>query len=263
MRIIPTTLAALASLSAAGAAQAHFQLLYTPQMQLPEPADIELRMVFGHPLDNGHVMDMAAPERFFVRFRGEQTDLADSLTPITWQGAENAGKALGASFKAQRQGDYSFVLVPAPYWEDGENTFIQQFSKTIINRGGLPTDWYEPVGLPTEIVPMVKPYQVFAGSTFTGQLLSDGEPAAGIECEVEFINTSVDVTANAFGKETLITAPETVIVTMTDANGVFTFGIPRPGIWGFACLEAGPVTEHEGKELSQDAVLWINVVELD
>lgn len=263
MRLLPTPLAALASLSVAGAAQAHFQLVYTPQMQLTDPAEIELRLVFGHPLDNGQVLDMAAPERFFVRFRGEQSDLGDGLAPITWQGPENQGKAFGTSFKAQRLGDYSFVLVPAPYWEEGENTFIQQFSKTIVSRGGLPTDWFEPVGLPTEIVPMVKPYQVFAGSTFTGQLLSNGEPAAGVECEVEFINTSVDVSANAFGKETQLSAPETVIVTMTDANGVFTFGIPRPGIWGFACLEAGPVTEHDGKPLSQDAVLWINVVALD
>ncbi|WP_200347347.1 peptidoglycan-binding domain-containing protein, partial [Halochromatium glycolicum] len=45
-------------------------------------------------------------------------------------------------------------------------------------------------------------------------------------------------------------------------NGVFTFGIPRPGIWGFACLGSGPDKEHKGKELSQDAVLWINVSSL-
>ncbi|MBK1636979.1 nickel transporter, partial [Rhodovulum adriaticum] len=43
---------------------------------------------------------------------------------------------------------------------------------------------------------------------------------------------------------------------------VFTFGIPRAGHWGFAALGSGPETEHQGKELSQDAVIWIKAYEL-
>ena len=71
------------------------------------------------------------------------------------------------------------------------------------------------------------------------------------------------MTANAFSEEADGPVPATAIVAITDANGVFTFGIPRAGTWGFACLGAGPEREHEGKELSQDAVLWINAVELE
>jgi hypothetical protein len=94
------------------------------------------------------------------------------------------------------------------------------------------------------------------------QLLSDRAPAAGIECEIEYINSDVDMAGNAFSKETKGPVPPTAIATITDANGLFTFGIPRAGTWGFACLGSGPDKEHEGKELSQDAVLWIHAAEL-
>jgi len=67
---------------------------------------------------------------------------------------------------------------------------------------------------------------------------------------------------NAFSKETKGPVPPTAIATITDDNGLFTFGIPRPGTWGFACLGSGPDKEYEGKELSQDAVLWIHAAEL-
>jgi len=251
-----------AAVFAAASAQAHFQLLYTPEGILEAPAELDLKLVFAHPMENGHVMDMGEPEDFFVVFRGEKTDLKGSLKPITWKGAHNEAKAYQASHKVTRNGDYIFALTPAPYFEKSEDGYIQQFTKTYVNRGGMPTGWNEPLGLPAEIVPLNKPYQVLAGGTFTGQALAEGQPAAGVECEVEWINTTVDVANNAFGKETLGTAPVAPIVAITDANGVFTFGLPKPGIWGFACLGVGPKDEHEGKELSQDAVLWIHVVQL-
>ena len=92
-------------------------------------------------------------------------------------------------------------------------------------------------------------------------MLSDGKPAAGVECEIEYINPAIDLEANAFSKDAEGPVPDSAIVAITDPNGVFTFGIPRAGKWGFACLGAGPDTKHEGKELSQDAVLWIDVTE--
>lgn len=49
-------LAAACALTSASA-QAHFQLVYTPEVMLPEPAEVEFKLVFGHPMENGHVMD--------------------------------------------------------------------------------------------------------------------------------------------------------------------------------------------------------------
>ena len=40
-------------------------------------------------------------------------------------------------------------------------------------------------------------------------------------------------------------------------NGYFSFVPVHKGYWGFAALGAGGELKHNGKELSQDAVLWI------
>ncbi|WPL18744.1 Nickel uptake substrate-specific transmembrane region [Thiorhodovibrio winogradskyi] len=256
------TATAAATLST-GVAQAHFQLLYTPEVMLEQPGNINFKLVFGHPMENGHVMDMGEPEDFFVIFKGEKTDLMGSLKPITWKGGHNEAKAYEASYKVRRNGDYSFVLVPAPYYEESEDVYIQQITKAIINKGGMPTGWNKPLGLKTEIIPLNKPYQVYAGGTFSGQLLRDGKPVPGVECEIEYINTEIDMAANASSAESKGDVPATAVVAITDADGEFTFGIPGPGVWGFACLGSGPDNEHEGKELSQDAVLWINASTLN
>ncbi|MBK1691702.1 DUF4198 domain-containing protein [Ectothiorhodospira mobilis] len=257
------TAVATASLLAAGAAQAHFQLIHTPGMMLDRPQEIGLKLIFGHPMENGHVMDMGRPEGFYVLQRGRQTDLTDTLEPMTWQGPENTARGYETTYRIRRNGDYTFVLKPAPYMEEAEDLYIQQITKVVLNKGGMPTGWNEPVGLETEIVPRTKPYQAFAGGTFTGQLLSEGQPAPGVECEVEYINTQVHGEDNAFGASHLGPVPDTAISVITDDNGLFTFGIPRPGIWGFACLGSGPQKTHAGKALSQDAVLWIEATSLE
>lgn len=249
---------ALAAFAMSTAAHAHFQLLYTPDVMLEKAQEIPLKLMFGHPMENGHAMDMEVPLAFDVYFKGKKKDLLPSLKPIMWKGAHNESKAFETTYKIKRNGDYIFALTPAPYYEGSEDIYIQQITKSFVNKA-MPTNWNEPVGLPVEIVPLNKPYQNFVGGTFTGQLLSEGKPAAGVECEIEYINPRIDVEANAFSKEADGPVPDSAIVAMTDPNGMFTFGLPRAGTWGFACMGAGPDTEYKGKELSQDAVLWIDV----
>ncbi len=254
--------ASIAALSLSATSQAHFQLMYTPESMLSSPATVDMKLVFGHPMENGHIMDMEKPEAFSVTFKGKQTDLLPTLKSITWTGPDNTAKAYQTDYKIRRNGDYIFALTPTPYYEKGEDVYIQQITKRFINKSGMPTGWEAPLGLKTEIVPLNKPYQVLAGSTFSGQLLSKGKPIAGAECEIEFLNTDIDSKTNAFGKATHREAPGAAIVAITDPNGVFTFGIPKAGKWGFACLGSGPETEYKGKELSQDAVIWIEAKDI-
>ena len=249
--------AALAAGLAATPATAHFQLVYTPDANLEAAGEIPLQLIFWHPMANGHVMDMAAPRQFFVRFRGATTDLKPSLGPITFVGLENEGRAFDATTPLRRAGDYTFVVVPEPYYEASEDIFIQQITKNVVNRGGLPTDWAEPVGLPAEIVPLNKPYGVIAGSTFSGVVLSAGAPVAGAEIEIEYLPAAPDVDAKRPVSAAAAAIPGGAVTAITRADGAFTFGIPKPGHWGFAALGVGPETEHAGKELSQDAVLWV------
>ena len=57
--------------------------------------------------------------------------------------------------------------------------------------------------------------------------------------------------------------PGGAVVAISDENGYFTFGVPKAGFWGFAALGSGPVKEHEGKELSQDAVIWVRAYDVE
>ena len=244
-------------------AEAHFQMIYAPEATVAEPTEINFKLVFTHPFTNGHTMDMGEPEAFFVVHRGERTDLADRLEPIVWKGASNNGKAFDASYRVKRNGDYVFVLAPEPYFEAAENQYIQQITKRLLNKGGIPTDWHEPVGLPTEIVPLNKPYNVYAGSTFSGVVLSEGEPVPGAAIEIEYVAAPPDMAANASPSATIVRPPASALVAIADGDGTFTFGLPRAGWWGFAALDVGPDTEHQGKPLSQDAVIWVHAIELE
>lgn len=247
----------LAGLFAAGPAAAHFQLVYTPEVIIEKPGDVPVKLIFWHPFENGHAMDMGAPVDFHYVFKGEKTDLTARVEPITFHGAGNDAKAYQAKVPVKRNGDYILALTPAPYYEQSEDIYIQQITKSFLNKGGVPTGWQEPLGLPTEIVPLNKPTNIIVGSTFTGRVLSEGKAVAGIEVEIEYLAAPPDMATNAPGPVTAEPPAGGAIVAVTDAAGEFTFGIPKSGFWGFAALGAGPVTEHQGKELSQDAVIWI------
>ena len=201
---------AAAALAAAGAAQAHFQLLYTPETALTGAQALHFVMVFSHPAHGGPSMQMGAPEAFFVvSQRGDdsepvKTDLKSSLMPIEWQSKDGPVHAYEASLPrnvTRSLGDYVFVLQPAPYLEKQEDKFIQQFTKTMVNVGGVPGNWAEPVGLPTEIVPLDKPYANWTGGVFRGVVLADGKPVPNAEIEVEYVNYPLDIDVHRFAAE--------------------------------------------------------------
>lgn len=252
----------------ASLASAHFQMLYTPESALNNGATIQFKHVFTHPFADEHTMDMGkqhdtdklAPiEEFFVIQKEKRTDLKETLKPIDFKGNANKGKAYTSEYRARSMGDHVFVVVPAPYFESNEDAYIQQITKVIVNVAGAPTDWDAEVGLKAEILPLNKPYSIWTGSTFSGIVLSDGKPVPFAEIEVEYLNHDVDMKNNAMGPAK-VEAPHDSFVTMgikADQDGKFTFGIPKAGWWGFAALGVGPDEEYKGKELSQDAVIWI------
>ncbi|MFO7913290.1 MAG: DUF4198 domain-containing protein [Desulfotignum sp.] len=204
-------LVSLVSLILSSQAFAHFQLIHTPDAALEGGGKIPLALVFTHPFDAGHTMDMGTPEQFFVlQSRGEnpvkKKDLMDTLVPISWQSLTNSGKAFKTTYTA-RGGDHIFCLVPDPYFEAEEDSYIQQMTKVIINVGGIPGEWMEP---------------------------------------------AVEAPQSAFEMQTIF----------ADDNGIFTFGIPRAGWWGFAALDLDGEATHKGKPCSKDAVIWIKAVDM-
>ncbi|MFP4044080.1 MAG: DUF4198 domain-containing protein [Rhodosalinus sp.] len=263
MTLRKTLLAAAAAAALPVTASAHFLSTYTEEAVIGRPGEIPVKLIFWHPMDNGHVMDLAKPREFYMIHNGERTDLLDTLEPAAFEGAENTGEAFLGSVPVRRSGDYVLVTVPEPYYEESEDIHIQQITRVFLNRNGLPTDWDAIMGLPAEIQPLNRPYNVLVGSTFTGRVLSEGEPVPGAEIEIEYLASEPDIADSATTDATVTPPAGGTLVAISDANGYFTFGIPTAGWWGFAALGVGTETEFDGTELSQDAVIWIHASELE
>ncbi len=270
---ILASLGFVASLALAAPASAHFMMMYTPETEMERATNMDMRMVFTHPAEAGHMMDMGGVKEFYALYkRGEQEaqklDMKQYLKEITWKNPGSSAPAYAATIPSKdirSMGDYAFVFVPGYYMEKEEDIYMQQITKLIVNVGGVPSIWNEPVGLPTEIVPMIKPYATWAGNVFQGQLLSEGKPVANAEIEVEYMAHAPNLQTNSLEEKGSVDFPSGALVTQTiftDANGVFTFGMPKAGWWGFAALGVGPDKEYQGKELSQDAVIWVQAVDM-
>ncbi len=280
--LVRSSAIALSVVGFSASAVAHFQVLYTPEMAPTRGKATQFTMVFTHPVHGGPHMDMGQPEQFYVvSQRGgdsepKRTDLMKYVKPIDWLSNKKASggeaqkptKAFSASLPrsvTRSLGDHIFVLQPAPYYESGEDKYIQQFTRTMVNVAGVPGNWAEPMGLPAEIQPLNKPYANWTGGVFRGRVLADGKPVPNAEMEIEFINHVPDQNGKRFADAAEVELPQDAYGTQTiyaDAQGEFTIGLPRAGWWGICALAIGADTEHEGKVLSQDAVLWVQVKDM-
>ena len=269
------SLALTAALSLATSAQAHFLVMHTPNMLLDRSADIDMAIVFTHAFDGGPNMHMTGLENFYamqLKAGDEEMtriDLMEYLTPIDWVEGDRSVQAYEANIPriAMRSlGDYQVVAQPEPYYEAEEDIYIQQLTKVIMNVGGAPTNWDQTLGLPAEIQALGKPYINWEGGIFRGRVLSHNQPVAGAEIEIEYMNHNPNLEAKAFTDGPFVEAPGPgyeYVSVRSDENGYFTMGLPKAGWWGIAALGVGSDTEYEGKELSQDAVLWLEVKPID
>ena len=213
---------------------------------------VEVSLSFSHPFETIG-MDLVRPKRFFMVRNGEKTDLLSGLQPASILGSNG----FNYYFTPSRPGVYQFVMEPQPYWEPIEDRFIIHYTKTVVPVFGSEDGWQQPLGLPAEIRPLLRPFGNYQGHSFTGQVLVDGKPAAEAEVEVEY-----------YDKEQRFRSPTSHHITqvlLTDDNGVFTFTCPLSGWWGFASLSLAEYTlkgpEGSEKEVEIGAVLWIHMDE--
>jgi len=239
--------------------EAHFGTIVPSDDIVTQKDDknITVEVKFIHPMEL-HYMEMVKPKRFGVLHGGKIMDLLDTLK-------EAKGKSEGQTkdysfwkteFKIKRPGDYTFFVEPQPYWEPAEDSFIVHYTKVCVNSLGLEEGWDEPVGLETEIIPLTRPYGLWTGNLFTGQILLNGKPVPFAEVEVEYLNESPD-------NISLIIPPADPFVTQVvkaDVNGIFSYAMPKAGWWGFAALsEASWTLKHDGEKKGVEigAVYWV------
>jgi len=232
-----------------GIALAHFGMVIpSDNMVMPgDPTEVKVTLSFSHPFE-GNGMELVMPRQVGVLFAGKKQSLVSKLKQTTVFGH----KAWELSYRLKRPGVYQFFMVPQPYWEPAEDKYIMHYTKTVVGAFGNEDGWDEPVGLRTEIVPLSRPFGLYAGNVFQGIVMLDGKPVPYAEIEVEYYN-----------KDQKAVAPSDYMVTQVikaDANGVFTYGIPHAGWWGFAALNTAPEKiKHEGKDKDVElgAVIWV------
>lgn len=236
---------------------AHFQLILPSDDCIAEgeEKEVKLQLIFTHPMEASHTMDMEQPKDFGVFHKGKRKNLLKTLEPLDFH---HGAKAFQTTYKIGF-GDYIFYLEPTPYWESMEDKYITQITKVVVNGLGMPTDWDVEIGLKAEIVPLTRPYGLWVGNVFQGIVKMDGKPVPYVEIEVEYLNAAA-FSGFVSGAVEVPADPFVTQVIKADGNGVFTFGIPRAGWWGFAALMDGdPI---KGKDHEVGAVMWIRAHEM-
>ncbi len=239
-------------ISSVSLASAHF-LLLKPSTDNVEGGRnlVKIEAKFTHPMEGGPNM--------FLKILHSGAFIRGEKLHLTWK-RKWIPRMKGSSVKVpmyittlriRRPGVYQIYVDPKPYFEPAEEKYIKQITKVCIEAYGLEEGWDTPIGLKAEIIPLVKPFAIWEGNTFRGQVLIDGKPAKNINVEVEYLNTkNVKPPYDSFITQ----------VVKTDENGYFEYTIPWAGWWGFSAIgDGGMLKGKDGKEypLELDAVIWV------
>ncbi len=230
-------------------AHAHFGMVIPSDSMVmaDDNRTIDVTMSFSHPFEIIG-MDLTKPASITVIENGKSKDLLSALTEIKVMDKQ----AWQTKYAIGRPGLYVFCMEPRPYWEPAEDCFIIHYTKTVVAAFGTDDGWDAEVGLKTEIVPLSKPYGLYAGNLFQGIVKLDGKPVPYAEVEVEYYN-----------KDKKVMAPSDYMITQTlkaDGNGVFTYAAPVAGWWGFAALNTADFQiekDGEKKDVELGAVIWV------
>jgi len=235
------------------AAFAHYGMVIPSDSMVMEGENktVSLKLSFSHPFEMVG-MELEKPKAFGVIANGKTEDLLPALKKA--QIMEHT--AWETAYNIKRPGIYMFYMEPVPYWEPAEDCFIVHYTKTAVTAFGDDEGWDAEAGIKTEIVPLSKPFGLYAGNVFQGIVKLDGKAVPYAEVEIEYYN-----------EDKKAQAPTDYMVTQAvkaDANGVFTYSAPRSGWWGFAALNTADYKiKHEGqdKDVELGAVLWVQFLD--
>ena len=236
---------------------AHFQMILpnTDIVEKKEESLLSLTLFFCHPFEQ-EILNMEKPQTFGVLIGGEEkVDLTNTLKE-----EKREGKSVWkTNYQIKKPGDHLFYVEPKPYFEPAEKRYIVHYTKVIVNGFGLENAWDKEVGMKVEIIPLTRPYGLYVGNVFRGRVLVNGKPAPFVNVEVEYYNE---------GKR--YQAPSSSFITQvikTDENGIFCYGIPKVGWWGFAALiesEEKIKNPKDKKEYPVEigGVIWVKAEEM-
>ena len=242
MKILLSTLVCVTSVFA------HFQTVMTDKsiIEQGDSPKIAIQYEFTHPFEQQR-MNMEKPKDAGVFSEGKKISLLNTLHSVE----KDKLVSWKSEFSIKEPAVYQFYVDPVPYFEPAEGKFIRHQTKTIVDAFGSGEGWDKPIGLKAEIIPLSRPYSLYVGNLFSGQVLYKNKPAANVEVEIEYYNTKG------------LKAPKDMYVThvvKTDTNGIFHVSLPQEGWWGFAALMEDDETiqkDNKAYPVELGAVLWL------
>ena len=85
------------------------------------------------------------------------------------------------------------------------------------------------------------------------------------EVEGEYLTHDPTNDQFRFDPEGKVTPPQGSFITLSiraNAQGEVTIGLPKAGWWGICALDLDDGLEHNDKDLSLDAVLWVKATDM-
>jgi len=208
---------------------------------------------FTHPMDQGPIMDLVRPKALSVSTLNTKTDLLSSLQ---LDGTVDS-KQYTFEYQVTEPADLVFYVEPEPYWEPSEGKMIIHYTKVIVDGYSVLNGWDQLVGAPVEIEPLTRPYSLLVGNAFQGIVKKHGKAVPFATVEVEWRNDGS------------VTESRTSYITQVikaDANGTFSYVMPRAGWWGFAALLDAdyqlPSPNSEQAPVELGGLIWINAKDL-
>ena len=234
---------------AANTAFAHFGVVI-PSANIVENESQAKQIItykFTHPFEQ-MMMNMQRPNEAGVFIDGKKISILENLKELK----EAQNSYWQAQYEIKEPGVYTFYADPKGYFEPSEEKFIRHITKSVVNAYGSGDGWQNPVGLKAEIVPLTRPFGLYAGNLFSAKVLYKGKPAKNIVVEIEFMNDGKKLAA---ASEDHITQE-----VMTNELGEFSFVMPRAGWWGFSALiDDDEKMSKDGKDYPVElgAVIWV------
>ena len=154
-----------------GSAFGHFGMVIPSDNMVMQDdnRNVNLQLSFSHPMEMVG-MELVKTKVFSVWANGKKVNLIDELKPVKVMGHG----AWQLDYRIKRPGVYMFYMEPQPYWEPAEDVFIIHYTKTVITAFGDDEGWDEEIGLKTEIVPLSKPFGLYARNVFQGIVKFNG-----------------------------------------------------------------------------------------